>query len=153
MPQFSTKRLVRHSATDMFDLVADVDRYPEFVPLCQSLSVRKRSIDEAGREVIIADMTVTYKIIRESFTSRVTLNRPQLAILVEYLEGPFRRMNNRWSFHPTDDQACEVEFFLTYEFRSRMLGLLMGGVFDAAFRRFAAAFERRADQVYGTRAA
>lgn len=149
MPQFSTKRRVQHSASEMFDLVADVDRYPEFVPLCQSLRVRKRAADETGREVIVADMTVAFKLIRESFTSRVTLDRPQLTILVEYLEGPFRRMNNRWTFHPIDDHTCEVEFFLAYEFKSRTLGMLMGGVFDTAFRRFAAAFERRADQVYG----
>ncbi len=137
----------------MFDLVADVEHYPQFVPLCQSLDVRKRSTEDEGRVVIVADMTVAYKFIRETFTSRVTLDRPELAILVEYLEGPFRRMNNRWIFHPIDARSCEVEFFLSYEFRSRALGLLMGGVFDAAFRRFAAAFERRADQVYGTQAA
>jgi coenzyme Q-binding protein COQ10 len=152
MPEFSTKRRVRHSASDMFDLVADVEQYPQFVPLCRSLSVRRRGIADAGREVIVADMTIAYKLIRETFTSRVTLDRPQLTILVEYLEGPFRRMNNRWSFHPADDRSCEVEFFLTYEFKSRTLGLLMGSVFDAAFRRFAVAFERRADQVYGTAA-
>jgi coenzyme Q-binding protein COQ10 len=149
MPEFSTKRRVRHSAADMFDLVADVERYPEFVPLCQSLKVRKRGNESGGKEVIVADMTVAYKLIRESFTSRVTLDRQALGILVEYLEGPFRRMNNRWSFHPADDRSCDVEFFLAYEFRSRALGLLMGSVFDAAFRRFATAFERRADQVYG----
>jgi coenzyme Q-binding protein COQ10 len=136
----------------MFDLVADVEHYPQFVPLCQSLSMRKRSTDDAGREVIVADMTIAYKLIRETFTSRVTLDRPQLTILVEYLEGPFRRMNNRWSFHPADERSCDVEFFLSYEFKSRALGLLMGSVFDAAFRRFAVAFERRADQVYGTAA-
>lgn len=137
----------------MFDLVADVEHYPEFVPLCQSLKVRKRSTNGGGKEVVVADMTVAYKFIRETFTSRVTLDRPQLAILVEYLEGPFRRMNNRWTFHPIDDRCCDIEFFLAYEFRSRALGLLMGSVFDAAFRRFASAFERRADQVYGTQAA
>jgi len=133
----------------MFDLVADVERYPEFVPLCKSLTVRKRTAESGGREVIVADMTIAYKLIHETFTSRVTLNRQKLEILVEYLEGPFRRMNNRWSFRPLDDRACDVEFFISYEFRSRALGLLMGTVFDAAFRRFAAAFERRADQVYG----
>ncbi|HTV36615.1 MAG TPA: SRPBCC family protein [Xanthobacteraceae bacterium] len=153
MPEFSTKRRVQHSASDMFDLVADVERYPEFVPLCQSLTVRKRSGDSGGREVIVADMTVAYKLIRETFTSRVTLDRSELTILVEYLEGPFRRMNNRWIFRPEGDDSCDVVFFLVYEFRSRALGLLMGSVFDAAFRRFAAAFEHRADQVYGTRAA
>jgi coenzyme Q-binding protein COQ10 len=153
MPQFSTRRQVRHSATDMFDLVADVERYPQFVPLCQSLTVRRRTKDGDGRDVIVADMTVAYKMIHETFTSRVTLDRPKLEILVEYLEGPFRTMNNRWSFRPGGEQACEVEFFITYEFRSRTLGLLMGGIFDAAFRRFSVAFERRADQVYGAQPA
>src|SRR5271167_3095913 len=148
MPQFSTTRHVRHSAADMFDLVADVEHYPEFVPLCRALVVRKRTSASEGREVIVADMTVAYKLVRETFTSRVTLDRPKLEILVEYLEGPFERMNNRWSFRATGDSTCEVEFFIVYEFRSRTLGLLMGGIFDAAFRRFAAAFERRADQVY-----
>jgi coenzyme Q-binding protein COQ10 len=144
---------VQHSAADMFDLVADVEHYPQFVPLCQSLAVRRRSKDGEGRDVIVADMTVAYKFIRETFTSRVTLDRPNLTILVEYLEGPFRRMNNRWSFRPVDENSCEIEFFLAYEFRSRAFGMLMGSVFDAAFRRFAAAFERRADQVYGAQPA
>jgi len=94
-------------------------------------------------------MTVAYKLLRETFTSRVTLDRPKLEILVEYLEGPFRKMNNRWSFRPAGERACAVEFFIDYEFRSRTLALLMGALFDAAFRRFATAFERRADEVYG----
>jgi coenzyme Q-binding protein COQ10 len=153
MPQFSTTRRVRHSAAEMFDLVADVEHYPQFVPLCRSLDVRKRTTDSEGRDVIVADMSVAYKLIHETFTSRVTLDRPQLEILVEYLEGPFQKMNNRWTFRPLDDRSCEVVFFIAYEFRSRTLGFLMGTVFDAAFRRFAAAFERRADQVYGTQPA
>jgi coenzyme Q-binding protein COQ10 len=148
MPQFSTKRHVQHSASEMFDLVADVERYPEFVPLCRSLRVRKRSTDSEGRDVVIADMTVAYKLIYETFTSRVTLNRPSLEILVEYLEGPFRKMNNRWRFHSAGPDACDVEFFISYEFRSRTLGLLMGAMFDAAFRRCSAAFERRYDKIY-----
>lgn len=134
----------------MFNLVADVEHYPEFVPLCRSLRVRNRAQDTQGREVIVADMTVAYKLVRETFTSRVTLDRPKLEILVEYLEGPFQKMNNRWSFRPVGDDSCEVEFFISYEFRSRALGLLMGAMFEAAFRRFSAAFERRADEVYGT---
>jgi coenzyme Q-binding protein COQ10 len=150
MPQFSTKRRVRHSAADMFDLVADVEHYPEFVPLCRSLHVQARQHDGEGREVVTAEMTVAYKFVRETFISRVTLDGKKLEILVEYLQGPFRKMNNRWSFSPAGEAACEVEFFIAYEFRSRTLGLLMGSVFDAAFRRFSVAFERRADQVYGT---
>jgi coenzyme Q-binding protein COQ10 len=149
MPQFSTKRRVAHSAADMFDLVGDVEHYPEFVPLCRSLQVRQRSRDGEGRDVIVANMTVAYKLISETFTSRVTLDRPKFEILVEYLEGPFRKLNNRWSFRASGGDACDVEFFIAYEFRSRTLGLLMGTMFEAAFRRFSVAFERRADQVYG----
>jgi coenzyme Q-binding protein COQ10 len=148
MPQFSTTRAVRHAAAEMFDLVADVERYPEFVPLCRSLKVRKRIEEPEGVEIVIADMTVAYKLVSETFTSRVTLDRPNLQILVEYLEGPFSRMENRWSFRPTGAKSCEVEFFISYEFKSRMLGLLMGSMFDLAFRRFVVAFERRADMVY-----
>ena len=132
----------------MFDLVADVERYPEFVPLCRQLKVRKRDDKEEGVEVLVADMTVAYKLVHESFRSRVTLDRPKLQILVEYLEGPFSHLENRWTFVPTGENACEVDFFIDYEFRSRMLGILMGSMFDAAFRRFAVAFERRADQIY-----
>ena len=149
MPQFTTKRAVRHAAAEMFDLVADVERYPEFVPLCPALKVRKRLPQPDGVEVLVADMTVAYKLVRESFTSRVTLDRPHLQVLVEYLEGPFSRMENRWTFSPTGEGTCEVRFFISYEFKSRALGLLIGGMFDLAFRRFAAAFERRADEVYG----
>jgi coenzyme Q-binding protein COQ10 len=148
MPQFTTTRPVRHSAGEMFDLVADVERYPEFVPLCRSLKVRTRIPEPEGVEVLVADMTVAYKLVRESFASRVTLDRPNLQILVEYLEGPFSQLENRWTFHPTGERTCDVEFFISYEFRSRTLGLLMGAMFDAAFRRFAAAFERRADVIY-----
>jgi coenzyme Q-binding protein COQ10 len=157
MPTFSNKRRVRHPAADMFNLVADVERYPEFVPMCRGLKVRQRGASvegqESGIEVIVADMTVSFKLVRETFRSRVTLDRPKLQILVEYLQGPFSHMRNRWTFRPAGDQACEVEFFIDYEFRSRTLGMLMGGMFDLAFRRFAAAFEARADEVYGRKTA
>jgi coenzyme Q-binding protein COQ10 len=149
MPQFSTRRRVHHEAGRMFDLVADVERYPEFVPLCRSLRVVRRVPEPEGIEILVADMTVAYKVVKERFTSRVTLDRPNLQILVEYLDGPFSRMQNRWNFNPADEHGCEIEFFIDYEFRSRTLGILMGTMFDAAFRRFAAAFEKRADQIYG----
>ena len=149
MPQFSTKRRVSHAAAEMFDLVADVDRYPEFVPLCRALKVKSRTENEEGAEVLVADMTVAYKLVRETFTSRVTLDRPKLQILVEYLSGPFSHLQNRWNFRPLDAHSCEVEFFIAYEFRSRVLAALMGTMFDAAFRRFAGAFEKRADEIYG----
>ena len=148
MPEFSTRRSVRHSAAEMFDLVADVERYPEFVPLCRQLNVRDRIPEPEGVEVLVADMTVAYKLVREKFTSRVTLDRPNLQILVEYLEGPFSHLENCWTFHAVGEKVCDVEFFIDYEFRSRMLGMLMGSMFDIAFRRFAHAFEQRADRIY-----
>jgi coenzyme Q-binding protein COQ10 len=149
MPQFRNLRRVRHAAGQMFDLVADMENYPEFVPLCRSMRVRKRTPGEGGTEVSVADMTVAYKMIRETFTSRVTLDRPNLKIQVAYLDGPFSHLDNRWTFKPTSETSCEVEFFIAYEFKSRVLGMLMGAMFEAAFRRFAEAFERRADAVYG----
>jgi len=149
MPQFSSKRRVRHTASDMFDLVADVDKYPAFVPLCSALRVKSSTDKGEGVSVLVADMTVAYKIIHETFTSRVTLDKPNLKILVEYLNGPFSRLQNRWLFRPLGGRSCEVEFFIDYEFKSRTLAMLMGAMFDTAFRRFAAAFEKRADKVYG----
>jgi coenzyme Q-binding protein COQ10 len=150
MPQFRTKRRVRHTAGDMFDLVADVDHYPEFVPFCRSMKVRKRAEDERGRPTLVCEMTVAYKLIRETFTTRVTLDRPALQIRVDYLSGPFTRLENRWSFRPAE-RGCDVEFYLSYEFRSRALALVMGAMFEVVFRRFADAFEARADQVYADR--
>ena len=133
----------------MFDLVADCERYPEFVPLCKSLKIRQRTVKPDGTEVLIADMTVSFKLVREAFTTRVTLDRPNLKILVEYLQGPFSNLENRWSFEAKSDGACDVGFYLQYEFKSRMLAMLMGTMFDTAFQRFAAAFEKRADTIYG----
>ena len=121
MPQYRTTRRVRHSATDMFDLVADMERYPQFVPLCQSLRVRKRTPREDGTETVISEMTVAYKLIRETFTTRVTLDRAGLKIAVEYLNGPFSHLDNRWTFKPSSETICEVEFFIGYEFKSRGL--------------------------------
>src|SRR3954449_8876572 len=149
MPQFSSKRRVNHTAGQMFDLVADAERYPEFVPLCKSLKIRQRTPQPDGTEILIADMTVSFKLVRESFTSRVTLDRANLKIMVEYLKGPFSNLENRWSFEPKSETDCDVGFYLAYEFKSRMLAMLMGAMFDTAFGRFSAAFEKRADAVYG----
>jgi coenzyme Q-binding protein COQ10 len=149
MPQFSTKRRVRHSASNMFDLVADMEKYPAFVPLCRALKVRSRTDKGDGVSVVIAAMTVAYKMIQQTFVTRDTLDRPNLKILVEYLDGPFSHLQNRWVFHPTGENSCEVEFFIDYEFKSRMLAMVMGAMFDTAFRKFSAAFEQRADRIYG----
>jgi coenzyme Q-binding protein COQ10 len=149
MTSFRTTRRVRHAAEEMFDLVADVEAYPKFVPLCLALHVRRRSETDDGKQVFVADMEVGYKAIRECFTSRVTLDRANLEIFVEYIDGPFKQMENRWHFVPNGDHACTVEFDIAYEFKSRTFALVLGGMFDAAFRKFAEAFETRANAVYG----
>jgi len=150
MPSFSTRRKVTFSPQQMFDLVADVERYPEFVPLCEDLKVTSRKQD-GDRTILVATMAVGYKSIRERFTTRVTLDEAHHKVLVEYLDGPFSHLENRWTFLPAPN-GCTVDFFLSYEFRSRMLAMLMGAVFDRAFRKFADAFEARAAKIYGRNA-
>src|SRR3974377_1247803 len=108
MRQFSTKRRVHQSAKDMFDLVADAEKYPQFLPMCESLRVRSRTEKENGGDRVCGSLPVAYKIIPESFTSRVTLDRPSLKVLVEYLDGPFKRLQNRWSFRPPGGDACDA---------------------------------------------
>jgi len=137
----------------MFDLVVDMEKYPLFVPLCTGLKVRSRTDKGDGVSVVIAAMTVAYKMIQQTFVTRDTLDRPNLKILVEYLDGPFSHLQNRWVFHPTGENSCEVEFFIDYEFKSRMLAMVMGAMFDTAFRKFSAAFEQRADRIYGRNSA
>jgi coenzyme Q-binding protein COQ10 len=111
--------------------------------------VRSRK-ERDGKALLIADMTVGYKAIRETFTTQVLLNGNDLAIDVKYLDGPFRYLDNRWRFEPMDDGGCSVHFFIDYEFKSRILSAVMGTMFDRAFRMFAEAFEARADKIYGT---
>src|SRR5215207_456455 len=148
MPSFCTTRRVPHAAMQMFDLVADVEKYPEFLPLCEDLRVRRRTQSGEGVETLVAEMSVGYKAIRETFTTRVALDRTQLRILAEYVDGPFSYLENRWTFRP-GGTGCAIEFFIDYEFKSRMLGLLMGAMFDRAFRKFTEAFEERANAIYG----
>ena len=150
MPQFETHRPVPHTPAQMFDLVADVERYPEFLPLCEALTVRSRK-ERDGKELLVADMTVGYKAIRETFTTQVLLNRAELTIEVKYIDGPFRYLDNRWRFEPLPGGGSTVHFFIDYEFKSRILGALMGSMFDRAFRLFTDAFEKRATAIYAER--
>ena len=148
MPAFAKVHPVRHKAQEMFDLVADIERYPEFVPLCEALAIRSRR-EKGGRAILIADMSVGYKAIRETFTSQVLLNPAELEIHAQYLDGPFRYLDNRWSFAETGPGSCDVHFSIDYEFKSRVLAALMGVMFERAFAKFTRAFEERADAVYG----
>ena len=152
MPQFETKRQIRHAPDKMFVLVADIEKYPEFLPLCTGLTVRSRKESE-GRTLLVADMSVGYKAIRETFTTQVYLKPDERLIDVKYIDGPFKYLQNHWRFDPAPGGGTEVHFFIDYEFKSRILSALMGSMFDRAFRMFSGAFEKRADEVYGTRAA
>ncbi|PVE23523.1 ubiquinone-binding protein [Microvirga sp. KLBC 81] len=152
MPTFRMTRTVKHKPAQMFALVADVERYPEFLPLCEDLRIIRRVQSGEGVETLVATMSVGYKAIKETFTTRVTLDEPRLRIEVEYVDGPFKHLENRWTFRDTP-AGSEVEFYINYEFKSFALSILMGSVFDKAFRKFTDAFEQRADTIYGARGA
>jgi len=132
----------------MFALVADIEKYPEFLPLCEALTVRSRK-ERDGRTLLIADMSVGYKAVRETFTTQVFLKPDEKVIEVKYIDGPFKYLNNIWRFEERGERRSDVDFFIDYEFKSKILGALMGSMFERAFRMFSEAFEKRADQIYG----
>jgi coenzyme Q-binding protein COQ10 len=146
MPTHAEHQTVPYRPEQLFDLVADVGRYPEFLPWCVGARVRSRTETE-----LVADLTIGFGPFRESFTSRVQLHRPG-EIQVRYEDGPFRYLNNNWRFSP-DPRGCKVAFFVEFEFRSRLLQAAIGVVFNEAVRRMVNAFLRRARQVYGPPAA
>ena len=140
--------MVQHSPEQMFDLVADCDRYPEFLPFCVSMKTRPRGEDAAGNHIVLAEMEVGYMAIRQRFATRNIMDRKNLEITVGYVEGPFSRLRNIWKFTP-EGAGCKVEFYIDYEFSSRLFATMMGSMFDAIFHTFATAFEARADNIYG----
>jgi coenzyme Q-binding protein COQ10 len=151
MPSFRTVRRVPFTPRQMFDLVADVDKYPQFLPLCEALTVVGRQA-EGDRDVVIAQMTVGYMAIRETFTSRVVLDPANLRVEAGAMpgaaSGPFRRLENRWALASAAG-GCNVDFTIDYELKSLTLQMLVGGLFDRAFRKYAEAFEARAHAIYG----
>ncbi len=153
MPTFETRRRVPFTPQQMYALVADVERYPEFLPLCEGLTVTSRAPlpGAAAGEILGAIMRVGYGALHEQFTTRVTLDPATPRVLAEHIDGPFRHLTNRWDFHAAPG-GCDVDFHIAYEFKSPMLGMLVGAMFDQAFRKFTEAFEARARQVYGVTA-
>ncbi|HEY8276114.1 MAG TPA: SRPBCC family protein [Methyloceanibacter sp.] len=150
MHTFETSHRVAHSADEMFTLISAVEDYPLFLPLCEALEVNGREFAE-GKETLIATMIVGYGLIRENFTTEVILDKASRTIFVSYLDGPFAHLENRWQFEPIDACSSEIDFYIAYSFRSKLLERLIGGLFDKAVRRYTDAFEARADAVYGTR--
>lgn len=143
MPGSRETRRLPYSCEQMFDLVADVGRYGEFLPWVVATRVRSDSEHE-----MTADMLVGFKAIREKFTSRVTKDRPN-RIDVHYLDGPLRDLDNSWVFRPTEDGGCEIDFCVQFTFRNSVFEALAGQYFDRAFRKMVEAFEKRADELYG----
>ena len=135
----------------MFDLVADCEAYPEFVPHCDGLVVTGHG-EEGGKEILIAEMTVAYGPMRETFTTRDVLDRKGLIIDVAYLNGPFRHFDGQWRFEPAGKGQSVVHFTIDYALRSRLMAAIAGPVIEHSFRDFIAAFEARADKVYGRKA-
>jgi coenzyme Q-binding protein COQ10 len=146
MPLYTSTRLVPFTPAQMFALVADIEKYPQFVPMCSSLIIQSRH-EEAGLIYLTATMGVEYKLLRESFTCRVTLDEAAHKISVDYLSGPFKRLDNKWEFTP-HAKGCEVNFTLDYEFKSRAFGVLASMFIDRSFKLFAQKFEERAKIIY-----
>ena len=147
MPTHAEKRVVPYTPEQMFDLVARVDRYPEFLPWCIAARIRSRQGNE-----LVADLVIGFKMFRERYTSRVTLERPR-QIHVSYIEGPLKHLTNHWVFAPHPSGGTEVDFYVDFEFNSKVLQTLIGALFHEALRRLVAAFEERARRLYGAPAA
>ena len=146
MPRYAEQKRVHYSPEQMFDLVADVGKYPQFLPWCVGAKIRSHTAEE-----LVADLTIGFGPFRESFTSRVKLEHPH-TIIVHYENGPFRYLNNRWRFQ-ADPSGCLIDFFVDFEFRNRVLQMAIGAVFAEAVRRMVYAFLKRARDVYGPPAA
>lgn len=142
MPTHAEHKLVPYTAEQMFELVADVGRYHEFLPWCAVSRVRTTTDTE-----LVADLTIGFGPFRESFSSRVALDRPKM-VQVKYENGPFRYLNNQWGFTPTPS-GCRVDFFVDFEFKSRLLQVAIGAVFNQAVAAMVSAFLRRARTIYG----
>jgi len=147
MKVHSERRILPFTPEQIFELVGDVAKYPEFLPWCTGARIRERDATPSG-EVLVADLMIGFKMVREKFTSRVTLDRPKLRIDVEYINGPFRHLNNHWTFSATAEGKCQIDFHLEFEFSSIVLQKLIGVLFHEAVRRMVAAFEARAHQLY-----
>ncbi|MFY0691534.1 MAG: type II toxin-antitoxin system RatA family toxin [Paracoccaceae bacterium] len=147
MTTHAEKRKMPYTAEQMYQLVAAVDKYPDFLPWCSAARIRSRTPRDAS-EVMLADLVISFKVFRERFGSRVTLHPEDLKIDTEYLDGPFKFLKSTWSFVDLEEGGCEVDFFVEFEFKSRLLQGVIGAVFNEAMQRIVRAFEDRAKALY-----
>lgn len=143
MPTHAEKRHLPYRPEQLWALVAEVDKYPAFLPWCKAARITRREGD-----IFYADLVIAFRVWRERFSSKVSLT-PQTGVDVEYINGPFRYLNNHWEFAPAPDGGCIVSFYVDFEFKSRLLQNLIGLLFNEAVRRMVGAFETRARQLYG----
>lgn len=151
MPTHSETRQLPYTAQEMYDLVADVAKYPQFLPWCAAARIR-RTYAEGMAEVMEADLVISFKVFREKFGSRVTLWPADLVIDTEYLDGPFKFLKSQWRFTDRGEGACDVAFFVDFEFKNVVLQKVIGVVFNEAMQRIVKAFETRAAALYGAKA-
>jgi len=142
MPTHAEQRVLAYTPEQLFALVADIERYPEFLPWCLAARIKKRRAD-----LIVADLVIGFRIFRERFTSRVALDAPR-RIDVTYAEGPVRRRNNHWVFERVPG-GCRIDFYVDFEFKSRLMQKVIEVLFSEAVRRMVGAFEKRAQDLYG----
>jgi coenzyme Q-binding protein COQ10 len=148
MPTHTEDRHLPYTASQMYELVADVEKYPEFLPWCSAARVRSREVREKD-EVILADLVIKFKAFSEKFGSRVTFHAGSMKIETEYLDGPFKFLKSSWEFIDRDNLGCDVKFFVNFEFKSRLLQKVIGIFFNEAMQRIVRAFEKRANDLYG----
>lgn len=151
MPQHKDSRILPYTADQMYALVADIERYPEFLPWNTAARIRSRRPEPDGSELVEADLVISFKVFRERFGSRVTLWPADRRIDTEYLDGPFKYLKSGWSFADLPHGSCKVDFFVDFEFRNAILGKVIGVVFGEAMSRIVRAFEDRARALYGAR--
>jgi len=146
MPKFETVHRVQHGCDVMYDIVADIEKYPEFLELCEDLKIISKSDSpQEGVQLLEADMTVGYKAIREVFRSKVTIDKTNKLITSVNINGPFKYMKNNWRFVPVTETSTDIHFTIDYEFKNWMMEKLLGGMFDKAFRTYSKSFENRAN--------
>ena len=148
MPVYTEKRVVPHTPQQVFDLVRDIETYPHFLPWCIGLRI-KRIEEVRGVEAPVADLLVAFKGFRGQYTSRVVADPSSLCIDVEYIDGPFSKLDNNWKFRPSGDGGCEIDFQIDFEFKSRMLQKMISAVFSRAVEKMVEAFVGQAKKIYG----
>jgi|TARA_X000000368_G_scaffold23262_1_gene17884 coenzyme Q-binding protein COQ10 len=151
MPKHFEKKIVNFTAKQMYELVADIDNYREFLPWCNDSKIIEVTNIDNEKKTLIADLEIGYKDLVYTYRSNVLLNNQELTIKVDFVHGPFKNLDNSWIFKKIDDQSCEIEFFIDFELNVGVLNLLISKFFDKAFKKMVNSFENRANQIYGSK--